>query len=53
MIVRCFKDTFTFRLDDVHCCVWESPDIDNTLKQTKLPPGWAGLYHDEQRGTRS
>ena len=41
MIVKCFKDTFTFRLDDVPCCVWESPDSECTLKQAKLPRlGW-------------
>ena len=34
--------TFTFRLDDVPCCVWESPDSgDVRWRQAKLPRlGW-------------
>lgn len=36
MIVRYFEYIFTFRLDNVPCGVWESPDSEWILKQAKL-----------------
>ncbi len=47
-IVRCFKDTFTFRLDDVTLlCLGKSPDSECTLTASKVTAVGPVLYHDE------